>query len=294
MRKSHYVTFVNLFHWLITFSCDLKNNRSPLFFVPAVALLFLLFPLPSDASLSLRGKLNINDAAKSELLLLPHIGNVKAESIYNYRKKEGSFSRLDSLLNVKGLGRKTYEKILPYIKLSGLSDLSIQSETNGGSPLLHYEGASKEVLLLENGDFYKVLLEAVKKAKKSIDLSMFLFKSSSYESNRANIVLHAIASAAERGVKVSVLLEESKRNNDSVTMENRKSAEKLIKRGVNVSFDSPDRTTHTKAIVIDSRFVFIGSHNFTHSALRYNNELSLLVDSEELAGKTLNYMKGIN
>ncbi|PIY21300.1 MAG: phospholipase, partial [Deltaproteobacteria bacterium CG_4_10_14_3_um_filter_60_8] len=38
---------------------------------------------------------------------------------------------------------------------------------------------------------------------------------------------------------------------------------------------------------------FIGSHNLTHAALAYNHELSLRLDSPELAGQLLDYMKEI-
>lgn|GEM_PF-401421 len=277
------------------FSALLKGNSLPLFIAGATSLVFLFFPLCSHASLFLTGKLNINDAAPGELLLLPHMDSVKSGAIYKYRQKEGPFRSFDALLNVKGIGRRTYEKVMPYIKLSGRSDLDIRREPEGDSHSFFHDGREGDkVLLLGNDDFFTALHGAVKKAQKSIHLSMFLFKISSYESNRANIILDALASAAGRGVSVSVLLEESNREDDFVTVENRKSAEKLKKRGVTVRFDSPKRTTHTKAVVIDSRYVFIGSHNFTHSAFRYNNELSLLIDSKVLAEKTLDYMKDIN
>jgi phosphatidylserine/phosphatidylglycerophosphate/cardiolipin synthase-like enzyme len=62
---------------------------------------------------------------------------------------------------------------------------------------------------------------------------------------------------------------------------------------VEVFFDSPKRTTHTKLAVIDGRYTFIGSHNMTQSALKHNNELSVLIDSQAVADKTLNYIKGL-
>jgi len=50
---------------------------------------------------------------------------------------------------------------------------------------------------------------------------------------------------------------------------------------------------HTKLAVIDGRYTFIGSHNLTQSALKHNNELSVLVDSPAVAESTLNYIKGL-
>ena len=59
---------------------------------------------------------------------------------------------------------------------------------------------------------------------------------------------------------------------------------------MNVYFDSPRKTTHTKLIVIDERLIFLGSHNFTQSALKYNNEISILLDRPDLAKSARNYM----
>jgi phosphatidylserine/phosphatidylglycerophosphate/cardiolipin synthase-like enzyme len=48
-----------------------------------------------------------------------------------------------------------------------------------------------------------------------------------------------------------------------------------------------------KVVVVDGRFTLLGSHNFTQSALRYNHELSVLVDSPCLAGRVLLYLRRI-
>jgi phosphatidylserine/phosphatidylglycerophosphate/cardiolipin synthase-like enzyme len=61
-----------------------------------------------------------------------------------------------------------------------------------------------------------------------------------------------------------------------------------------VVFDSPGTTTHTKVAVIDGRYIFLGSHNLTNSALKYNHELSVFIDSPELAGKTLRYIDSLH
>jgi len=104
----------------------------------------------------------------------------------------------------------------------------------------------------------------------------------------------ALGEAAGRGVKVSVLLERGKRELDSVSVANKSSADMLAEKGVSVSFDSPERTTHTKVAVFDEETVIIGSHNFTHSALRYNNEVSVKINSPAFSKKVLNYIEGLN
>ena len=55
--------------------------------------------------------INVNTATAEELMMLNGIGEVKAQAIIDYREEHGRFSNVDELINVKGIGEKTLEKI---------------------------------------------------------------------------------------------------------------------------------------------------------------------------------------
>lgn len=59
--------------------------------------------------------ININTASAVDLTFLPGIGEVKAKSIVEYREWHGEFSSVEDIMNVKGIGESTFEKIKPYI-----------------------------------------------------------------------------------------------------------------------------------------------------------------------------------
>ena len=58
---------------------------------------------------------NINTATLEQLQTLPGIGESKAKTIIDYREKNGDFKSIEELLNVDGIGEKTYEEIKIYI-----------------------------------------------------------------------------------------------------------------------------------------------------------------------------------
>jgi competence protein ComEA len=56
-------------------------------------------------------KININTADETELCQLPGIGPARARQIILLREEQGSFSKVEDLLQIKGIGSKTLEKL---------------------------------------------------------------------------------------------------------------------------------------------------------------------------------------
>lgn len=60
-------------------------------------------------------KIDINKATIDELIRLPKVGPVLAKRIIEYRDKIGGFRNINQLINVKGVGNKTLERLKPFI-----------------------------------------------------------------------------------------------------------------------------------------------------------------------------------
>lgn len=62
-------------------------------------------------------KINLNTASQEQLSELPGVGKKKAAAIVEYRTKNGDFTSVDDLVNVKGIGNKILNKLRDQITL---------------------------------------------------------------------------------------------------------------------------------------------------------------------------------
>jgi phosphatidylserine/phosphatidylglycerophosphate/cardiolipin synthase-like enzyme len=150
--------------------------------------------------------------------------------------------------------------------------------------------AGSQAVILTNEDYFPVLLHTIDEAQNEIFISMFSFKTGEQKNSYPDRILSHLAQAVKRGVKVYVILETTDNKSDKLNIQNKQTGKLLEEKGIHVFFDSPRKTTHTKLVVIDQRLLLLGSHNFTQSALKYNNEISVLLDSPDMAGNARNYM----
>lgn len=61
--------------------------------------------------------ININTASEQELMTLSGIGQAKAQQIIQYREENGLFDTSEDLMNVSGIGEKSFETLKDSIKV---------------------------------------------------------------------------------------------------------------------------------------------------------------------------------
>ena len=93
-------------------------------------------PLELERGLGITYRIDLNQATRAELLQLPGIGESLAQRIEAYRFERGNFHHVNDLLEVRGIGPATLERLRPWVQVKldnrGLSseDQRVQPPTN--------------------------------------------------------------------------------------------------------------------------------------------------------------------
>jgi competence protein ComEA len=77
------------------------------------------------------GIVNLNTADAAQLAMLPRVGLKAAQRIIDYRKEHGSFKKTSDLMQVKGFGEKSFERLAAYVTIDGRTTLAAKVHTAG-------------------------------------------------------------------------------------------------------------------------------------------------------------------
>ena len=67
-------------------------------------------------------QVNLNTATVADLQGLPGVGAKVAGRIVEYRQKQGPFKRIEELMNVQGIGEKSFLKLRSRLTVGGKSE----------------------------------------------------------------------------------------------------------------------------------------------------------------------------
>ena len=75
-------------------------------------------PAKATAAASASSPVNLNTATAAQLEALPGVGARTAALIVEYRQKNGGFKKIEDLMNVRGVGEKSFLKLKPLITVT--------------------------------------------------------------------------------------------------------------------------------------------------------------------------------
>jgi len=136
--------------------------------------------------------------------------------------------------------------------------------------------------------YYETLHKYFTQSKKSITIAIyFIIIDPKDKTNPVNQLVDDLVAAKNRGVEVKVILEDSK------LKENRLVYEKLRQNNIAVYFDTAERLLHAKEVIVDDRYVFTGSANWSKAAIEDNYEVTYFEDSAKDAVVSKKYIENI-
>ena len=65
-----------------------------------------------------RRAVNLNTATQADLEKLPGVGPATAKQILEYRQKNNGFKKVEELMNIKGIGEKSFLKLKPLVTVA--------------------------------------------------------------------------------------------------------------------------------------------------------------------------------
>lgn len=145
------------------------------------------------------------------------------------------------------------------------------------------------ISILTDREYYYSVIEDIRRANGSILVAMYSMVYDPGDAlDWANDLIRELVNAKRRGVNVTVILEH--RAYHGYMDENLEAYNYLSANNVTVLLDEDSATDHVKLVVIDGKVAYVGSHNWSESALYYNREASVRIVGDELAKELERYI----
>jgi len=103
-------------------------------------------PAVAEGEAAAHKTVNLNQATSAEFARLPRVGPKLADRIVAHRKEHGPFTRVEDLMQVKGVGEKFFTALKPYLAVSGpttLAEKVSSAGSRGATAKVKKSGASR-------------------------------------------------------------------------------------------------------------------------------------------------------
>ncbi|NQT22099.1 MAG: hypothetical protein HQ579_01530 [Candidatus Omnitrophica bacterium] len=156
------------------------------------------------------------------------------------------------------------------------------------------EAVPAKVTDISDRKYEKAVIGLIDNAEDSVIICMYSLNVGKGERNPVKFLLNDLLEARSRGVSVTMYLNTRFRDLDveeaiiKISM-----FKELEKAGCEIHLMPRSRILHDKLIVVDNRYVVVGSTNWSNSALRRNFESNTLIDSPGHAKEKLKHIDDI-
>ena len=135
------------------------------------------------------------------------------------------------------------------------------------------------------------VIDLINSAKESIVISLYMLVAS--EKGPIALLMKDLEEALDRGVSVEIYLNTNFTGDMTGLTSEEKPFKRLEEKGAIINPVSRKYMLHDKLIIVDSRYVVEGSHNWSINALRQNLESSALIDSPAFAREKLSRVRNL-
>ena len=189
-----------------------------------------------------------------------------------------SLSQIDSLQSSLNGINESYNEIYRLYQKADARIAELEQMTNRG------------IYILKDGEYYQSIINDLKKANETILVAMYSMIYDPDDSlDWANDLIRELVYADKRGINVIVVIEY--RTYWDYMDQNLEAYNYLSSHNVNVQLDNEKDTDHLKLVIIDDKIVYVGSHNWSESALYYNHETSIKIVNEDIATTFTEYLE---
>jgi competence ComEA-like helix-hairpin-helix protein len=240
-----------------------------------------------------QGMVYISSPLEEQFLCNQLLNNFYSDpSIYNYFKLKADrnsaihkivISELENVLSNLAIKKYAPLKTLPIARASTANE-EITLDKQVDEQYLNAPKVEAYGRLIFDSQYGPFIENLLNECKASIRMIMFFFRFEDEKNYPTDPLIKKIIQAKSGGADVKIILniDDDSGPYDSEKI-NGNAFKYLSDHGINVNFDDPEKVTHSKIIIMDSRHVIVGSHNWTAGSFYQYDDTSVYIDSEEIA-----------